>query len=109
MARIRVVCHRKKAHASLQVSASGDLFVEVMDHRHIECRRACIHPIFAELVAMSRVYWLYSISQIVKYTHEGFKGPAFAAQRFPPPTVVLKGAKRDEGVVGRAASKHFRA
>ena len=108
MARVRVVGDREKAYALLQVSSGRDLVVEVMDDRNIECRRACIHPIFAELITMPRVYWLYGISQIAKYTHKGFKGPAFAALCFPPPTVVLKGPKRDEGVVGRAASEHFR-
>ena len=109
MARVGVVCHRKKAHALLQVPAGRDLLVEVMDYGNIECRGACIHPIFAELVTMPRMYWLYRISQVVKHTHQGLKGPAFAPQRFPPPAVVLKGPKRDEGIVGRAASEHFRA
>ena len=108
MARVRVVGHREKAYALLQVSTGRDLFVEVMDDRNIEGRSACIHPIFAELITMPRVYWLYSISQIVKHTHKGFKGPAFATLCFPPPTVVLKGPKRDKRVVGRAASEHFR-
>ena len=107
MARVGVVCHREKAYASLQVSVGGDLFVEVMDYRKIECRRACIHPIFAELITMPRVYWLYGIPQVVEYTHKGLKGPAFAPQCFPPLTVVFKGPKRDKGVVGRAASKYL--
>ena len=56
---------------------------------------------------MPRMYRLYRVSQVVKYTHKGLKGPAFAPQRFPPLTVVFKGPKRDEGIVGRAASEHF--
>ena len=108
MARVRIVCHREKAYTLLQVPVGRDLLVEVMDYRNIECRRACIDPIFAELVTMPRVYWLHSIPQVVEYTHKSLKGPAFTPQCFPPPTVIFKGPKGDEGIVGRAASEHFR-
>lgn len=78
-----IVCDGEKADAFLEVAMTADLMVEVVDHGNVECRRASLDPISAELIAMAVVDGLDCVSQIVQNSRECVEPPSFATILFP--------------------------
>jgi hypothetical protein len=91
----------------LQTARFADLFVEVFDDWDVKCSRAGFNPIFADLVAVTRVNWLDLVSEIIDESHHGLKIPAFASHAFPHLTVIFKWPEGNQGIVRGAASENF--
>jgi len=84
-----------------------DLLVEVVDDGDVHGSGARVNPVQAELVAVSLVDGLDRVSDVVQKTGEGLEAPSLAALGLPTLAVVLEGAERDEGVVGRASTQNL--
>lgn len=104
---VGVVSYGEESDAGFEVPICGDLTVEVVDHGDGQGGGARFHPVFAELVAVTGMDWLYGVADFVDEAVEGFEGPAGAALGLPYGGVVGEGTERDEGVVGRAAPEDF--
>ena len=64
-------------------------------------------PVFAELVAVAGMDWLYGIANVVEKPIEGVEIPAGAAKGLPNSSVMGEGTEGDEGIVGGAAAEDF--
>jgi hypothetical protein len=96
---IRVVGYGEEPYSLLKTARLSNLLVEVPNDGDIKCGGAGFDPVQANLVAMPRMDRLDLIAEIIYETHHGLEIPAFAAHALPYLAVILKGAKRDQGVM----------
>jgi hypothetical protein len=54
------------------------LMVEVMNNRYVHSGRGRFDPIFANLISVTVVYWLYRIAKIINQAHHSLEIPSFA-------------------------------
>lgn len=66
-----------------------------------------MHPVFAQLIAVSRVHWLNSVPQIIEQAREKRKRPILHTLGFPDLAIIFERPEGDEGIVGGAASEDF--
>lgn len=90
---VRVVSYGEESDAGLEVSIFGDLAVEVVDHGDGQGGGAGFHPVFAELVAVAGMDWLYGVADFVDEAVESFEGPAGTALGLPDGGVVGEGTE----------------
>ena len=86
-----------------------DILVEVGNDGDVQSGRARFDPVLAELVAVTGVNGLDSVTQVVEQARESLKAPALAAHLLPSSTVILKGAERNKSVVAGAATQDLGA
>lgn len=106
---VGVVSYGEETDAGFEIPLCGDLPVEIVDYGNGEGRGAGFDPVFAELVAVTRMHWLHGVADGVEESVHGREGPAGAAEGLPDGGVVGEGAEGDEGVVGGAAAEDFGA
>ena len=87
---IWIVRDGEKSNSGLQSPSFFDLLVEIMDDWDVQSSRTGLDPVFTQLVAVTRMNRLYSVTEIIQDTRKGLERPAFAAKRFPNLAIVFE-------------------
>ena len=80
-----------------------------MDNGDRQGGGAGFDPVFAELVPVARMDWLYGVADVVEKAIESVIIPAGAAKGLPDSSVMGEGTEGDEGIVRGAAAENFGA